>query len=225
MDVDFTTLGISGHGGEPVPNQFLRQKSATSTLAVLLPGQGYTARMPLFYYSVQIALERGWDVLSVDYGYSPLEYDGNLEVRRQRFEARTRELHADVDAALASGLKERDYERLVLIGKSLGTRAMEHLLSSGIDHDVWNVWLTPLINEPEVRVQVERYPGRTFVAIGTEDFAYDGDYLDRLRASGTVDVVVIEGADHSMDIPGDIAGSIRAVGEVMSRLDAFLPRL
>jgi hypothetical protein len=112
---------------------------------------------------------------------------------------------------------------VVLIGKSLGTRAMAHLLARGIDREIWNVWLTPLINAREVRNAIEAHPGRTFLAIGTEDFAYDKAYLDQLHDSGAADVVTIAGADHSIDIPGDIAASVRAVADVIARLDAFLP--
>lgn len=223
MDVEIISLEIAGHGGEPVPNQFLRQHGDTATLAVLLPGQGYTARMPLFYYAEQIALDRGWDALSVDYSYPPLEHHDDLEVRQHRLVERKRELEADVEAAFAAGLDQRDYRRVVLIGKSLGTRAMTSLLARGIDHETWNVWLTPLINIPEVRKAIEAYPGRSFVAIGTADFAYDAAYLDQLHASGTAEVITVAGSDHSMDIEGAIVGSIRALGEVMSRLDAFLP--
>lgn len=217
MNVDLGELAISGYDDQPVPNQFLRQGDETATLAVLLPGHGYTAAMPLFYYSEWIALDRGWDVLRVDYDYRVFWADASTDERKQR-------LNADVDAALSDGLRQRDYDRIVLIGKSMGTRAMAHILSERPNKDVWNVWLTPLLNEPEVKGYIEQRPGQTFVAIGTEDFAYDQKYLEWLVASGNVEVVIIEDADHSMDVSGDILGSIQAMGQVMSKLDKFLPQ-
>lgn len=223
MNVDFTRLAVKGYDGQPVPNQFLRQRGETATLAVLLPGQGYTADMPLFYYAEWIALERGWDVLRVDYSYPALAYDANVDIRRSHLEERKQQLFADVDAAFEAGSEQRPYETVVLIGKSLGTRAMAHLLSRDVAQARWSVWLTPLINEPDVREPIERYPGRSFVAMGTEDFAYDQSYLEWLRSSSGVDVVVVAGADHSMDVSGDIEGSIDAMGRLMSRLDRFLP--
>lgn len=224
MNVAFTRLTINGYGDQPVPNQFLRQRDETTTLAVLLPGQGYTADMPLFYYSEWIALEQGWDLLRVDYDYPALAYDASLDVRNQRLGERKQQLHTDVDAAFGAGLKQRSYETVVLIGKSLGTRAMAYLLSQQITQNVWNIWLTPLIHEPEVREKIERYPGRTFVAIGDKDHFYDREYLAELDASNGVDLVIVDGADHSMDISGDIFGSITEMGRLMSRLDAFLPK-
>ena len=100
MDIEFSSLTIHGYSGKPVPNLFARQRGDASTLAVLLPGQGYTARMPLFYYAEQIALERGWDVLSVDYAYPPLAYDGDPAVRARRLDARKR-YRADDEVARA----------------------------------------------------------------------------------------------------------------------------
>jgi dienelactone hydrolase len=216
MNVEFTNLAIQGFEDQPVPNQFVRQRDETATLTVLLPGLGYTCDMPLFYYAEWIALERGWDVLRVDYDYHGFWSDASTDERKLR-------LKIDVDAALIDGLRQRDYGRVVLVGKSLGTRAMVHLLDQEPKVDVWNVWLTPLINDPEVREQIERNSGNAFVAIGTEDSAYDHAYLQWLTDSRKVDVVVVGGADHSMDISGDIFGSIAAMGRLVSRLDGFLP--
>ena len=65
-----TTLTIQGYRDEPVPNRFLRPDGAIDQLAVLLPGFGYTLDMPLFYYAQNLLLERGWDVLRVEYAYN-----------------------------------------------------------------------------------------------------------------------------------------------------------
>ena len=65
-----TTLTIQGYRDEAVPNRFLRPQGAINHLAVLLPGFGYTLDMPLFYYAQNLLLERGWDVLRVEYAYN-----------------------------------------------------------------------------------------------------------------------------------------------------------
>ena len=66
------TLAIRGFGDLPVPNRLLRPEGAIDCLAVLLPGFGYTLDMPLFYYAESLLLERGWDVLRVEYAYNRL---------------------------------------------------------------------------------------------------------------------------------------------------------
>src|SRR5215210_1072785 len=64
-----TTLDIRGHRGDAVPNTFFAQDSETHHLAVVFPGLGYTAHMPVLYYPRRLLLERGADVLLVEYDY------------------------------------------------------------------------------------------------------------------------------------------------------------
>ena len=81
-----TTLTIQGYRGEAVPNRFLRPEGAIDHLAVLLPGFGYTLDMPLFYYAENLLLERGWDVLRVEYAYNKRpEFQTLTEPERDRW--------------------------------------------------------------------------------------------------------------------------------------------
>src|SRR5215204_7426815 len=110
-----TTLTIQGYRGEAVPNQFLRPEGAIDHLSVLLPGFGYTLDMPLFYYAENLLLDRGWDVLRVEYAYNKHpEYQTLSAPERHQW------LLADATAAWRAGLGQRSYGRAVLIGKSLG---------------------------------------------------------------------------------------------------------
>ena len=64
-----TTLDIRGHRGDAVPNTFFAQDSETHHLAFVFPRLGYTAHMmPVLYYP-RLLLERGADVLLVEYDY------------------------------------------------------------------------------------------------------------------------------------------------------------
>jgi predicted alpha/beta-hydrolase family hydrolase len=124
-----------------VPNRFLHTKGASDQLAVLLPGLGYTLDMPLFYYAENLLQERGWHVLRVEYAYNTRpEFQTLPKLERDRW------ILADTTAAWRAGLSQRTYERVVLIGKSLGTLAMGHLLTlADLPPNVGAVWLTPLL--------------------------------------------------------------------------------
>ncbi len=108
MGVEYSTLAVEGFGGEPVPNELVRQQSGSSTLAVLLPGRGYTCDMPLFYYSERLLVDRGWDVLRVQYDYRQMSDSTSLEAQLER-------LTVDSRAVFDAGLAQGEYERLVLI--------------------------------------------------------------------------------------------------------------
>lgn len=213
-----TSLPIIGFQDEPVPNGFLRPEGAIDALAVLLPGFGYTLDMPLFYYAENLLLERGWDVLRVEYAYYRLPEAETAPW--QRLEER---LCADATAAWRAGLEQRPYDRVALIGKSLGTLAMGHLFTqAGRPPVVSAVWLTPMLSVDRLREQIVAFGGPSLFVIGTADEEHDGETLDALVAATNGEAVVVEGADHGMDVPGDAVASVRAVERVVAALGRFI---
>ena len=213
-----TTLTIQGYRDEPVPNRFQRPEGAIDQLAMLLPGYGYTLDMPLFYYAEKLLLERRWDVLRVKYTYNTRpEFQTLPKPERDRW------LLADTTAAWDAGLGQRTYERVVLIGKSLGTRAMGHLLTTADPHpNVGAVWLTPLLGEERLRQQIQQYGGPSLFVIGTADPHFDPAVLEKMQVETIGEAVVVRNADHGMDIPGDPIASVRAVERVVEALGRFL---
>jgi dienelactone hydrolase len=213
------SLRIAGSGGEPVPNAFLRQRGETAHVGVLLPGFAYTAEMPLFYYAERLLLAAGADVLRVDYRYHQRPGARDLPEQEQ-----DRRLLADARAALDAALAQRPYREITLVGKSLGTLAMAHLLAGEPAAErVRAVWLTPLLRVAAVREQIQRLARVSLLAIGTADPHHDPGLLDQVRAAGC-EVVVVEGANHGFDVPGDAAASVRAVEQVVLALGTFLAR-
>ncbi len=214
------SLPIAGYRGEQVPNEFLRQAGRTEHLGALLPGMGYTCDMPLFYYAESLLMDAGADVLRVEYRYSR-----RADFRDLPEPERLNWLLADVSAAYQAGLGQRSYRNVTLIGKSLGTLALGHLLAQ--DFPICRsraVWLTPLLRENGLRDQIRRYAGPSLVAIGTADSHYDRILLDDMRAAPECEMVIVDDADHSLDIPDDTAASVRAVERVIHALRDFLAR-
>jgi hypothetical protein len=58
--------------------------------------------------------------------------------------------------------------------------------------------------------------------IGTADSHYDPGYLEEVVLASGGESIVIEGADHSLEIVGDTVGSIRAVEQVVRVMQRFL---
>jgi predicted alpha/beta-hydrolase family hydrolase len=211
-------LTIQGYRDEPVPNCFQRPEGAIDQLAVLLPGLGYTLDMPLFYYAENLLLEQGWDVLRVEYAYNTRpEFQTVPKSERDQW------LLADTTAAWRAGLSQRRYERVVLIGKSLGTLAMGHLLTmSDPPAGMGAVWLTPLLSNERLRQQISQYGGPSLFVIGTADPHFDPVVLEQMQVATVGEAVVVRNADHGMDIPGDPIASVRAVERVVEALGRFL---
>jgi dienelactone hydrolase len=214
-----TVLPIQGYRDEPVPNRFLRPRGAIDRLAVLLPGYGYTLDMPLFYYAENLLLERGLDVLRVE-----VNYGQNAGFRILPDAEQASWLLADAAAAYQTGLAQGAYRGVALIGKSLGTLAMGPLLTLPNPWDAPRraVWLTPLLSAERLREQIRQFGGPSLFVIGGADPHYDAAILADLQAATHGEAVVIDGADHGMDIPGNPVASAGAMVRVVDALARFL---
>jgi hypothetical protein len=212
----FQTLDITGYQNEPLPNTFLKQEGQADSAALVLPGVGYTAHMPVLYYPSKELLARGADVLWVEYnrrhGFSDMPQSDV-----------TRCAMIDALAAYQALLQQRHYRQLTVIGKSLGTFAMGQLLATTqLSLPVRAVWLTPLLRIAGLRAWIEQAKLPSLFVIGTADPHYDVSLLADLQTKVAGASVVIEGADHSLEIPGDVTRSLQAMERIMQGLQAFL---
>ena len=176
--------------------------------AVLLPGFAYSAEAPLLFYLKLVCIKRGWDVLAIDYRYS--EHDAFLAMRDDEKDDFLRREHRKIGEYLADTL---DCDRLILIGKSLGTSALSTMLTEtairSAAERVGCVLLTPSERRHELFDIVVADDLPTVVAIGDEDQYYDQSSIDRLRETRTVRVLVVENAGHLFeDVDRDTGRSI-----------------
>ena len=213
-------LEIVGYRDAAVPHTFLWQEAETRQLALLLPGIAYTCDNPLLYYPGRLLLDRGADVLRVEYAYNTnATYKALSQAEQGEW------LNADVTAAYQAAAARRPYERITLVGKSLGTLAMSHLLTTeeGLS-GATAVWLTPLLRFEQPRRQIARWGqgGRSLFVIGSADPYYDAAGLSEVEQATSGQSLVIENADHSLEIPGDMARSLEALQRVMLSIESFI---
>lgn len=217
--METTTLPIRGYRDEAVPNHFHRQGDATDHLAFVLPGFGYTCDMPLLYYTVAHLLDRGADVLQVEYAYRD-----RADYRALDADTRHRWLLADVTAAWRAALAQGRYRRFTLIGLSLGTRALPALLATELClRGAQTIWFSPVWREDAVGAHLRRASHPALVVIGTADPAYDEELVAALRAADDCTMLVVPDADHGgLEIPGDVARSVRALEQALHAVQRFI---
>ncbi|MBN1995610.1 MAG: hypothetical protein JW953_23175 [Anaerolineae bacterium] len=209
-------ITITGYRAEPVPHTFFKQERDTNHLALILPGRGYTVDMPLLFYPVNLLLAKGADVLRVEYAYHE-DFSALPPAEQMQW------LLADVGAAYQTGIAQRSYRQITVVGKSLGTLAMGHLLTAQIlPAPVKAIWLTPLVKFDVLHQQIRQFGGTSLFVIGTADPHYDADVLAEIQAATGGQVVAIEGADHGMNIGVEVLPSIRALEKVMQAIEVFL---
>lgn len=214
---EIETLEIPGYRGEAVPNVFFQAPKDTAHLGVLLPGFGYTAQAPALYFSRILLLQHGADVLQVNYNY---QHDPRFNLRDEALFYPW--IEADARAALQAGLARRTYERVTLIGKSLGTLALGCLVEAEELRVDDCIWMTPILSNERLRSQISLCKQRGLVIIGDEDHYYDEKTLEELERVTGNPTLVIPGADHALELPGKAVESVQAVEYIVEALDTFL---
>jgi hypothetical protein len=214
----YENLEISGYQDRPLPNTFLRQKRETDHLALLYPGVGYTAHMPLLYYPSLALTELRADVLRVETVY--IKRSEYIELPAPE---RARWLFDDATAACRGALAQRAYQKLTLVGKSLGTLAMGSLLTAELElPQTEAIWLTPLLWNNTLRSQVQQARPRSLFAVGTADTHYSASYLAELEQATGGTSVVVDGGNHSLEIDGNLTASLEALERLVQAVQSFL---
>ena len=213
----FSSLPIHGYRDRPLSNTFIRQEDETSHLGVVFPGIGYTAAMPVCYYPGLVLRSLGADLLNVEYAYARSGFSNLSE------EEQTAWLQADAAAALKFALNQRCYTRVTLVGKSLGTLAIAALLEGRPDLLVSEcLWLTPVLRSALVRDRIAVGKPRGLLVIGTADSYYRAELIPSLEKGLGRKALVFPGADHSLEIQEDPAGSVRVIEDLVRGVMEFL---
>jgi dienelactone hydrolase len=132
-------------------------------------------------------------------------------------------LLAESSAAIKVAMTQRGYDRVCLLGKSLGSgviaylcRREPHLASARA------AYLTPPLGTPFFDPIVSETQQPSYLAIGTSDRFYNVNALEALQSSKPFQTTTVEGADHHMVIPGDLESSLRILQEVVKDVVGFL---
>jgi hypothetical protein len=106
---------------------------------------------------------------------------------------------------------------VAVIGKSLGSAAAPLVAERGLPA----VWLTPLLIRPDIVSSIRASPGLALLIGSSSDPTWsDGEQ----PGSESVEVLELEGLDHSLQVEGDPLASLDVLRAVTERIGAFLER-
>ena len=177
----------------------IRHEGDPARCAVVLPGIRYFSQAPLLWFAREAAHARGWSVVEVD-ERAPGDQEPFAWIREQ----------AERALEAAGGA-----ETVVVIGKSLGSAAAT--LVSGPA-----VWLTPLLDRPDIVEALGSAAAPTLLVGSPDDPSWgDGTVPD----NEALEVMELEGLDHSLQVSGDPSASLDVLRDVTERVGAFLERL
>lgn len=212
-----SSLQVSGYKGGPVRNKFFQGDNSAERLALVFPGLRYSCDMPLLHYTTELLLAQGFDVLQLWADYTKPDYQSSSPGDQSQH------MLADGQALLEAGNKAGSYKNVLLVGKSIGTLTMTLLITENSDlHKETSIWFTPLFYLPPVTQAVLSSTGSTFVAGSDADLTFDPEAVSQIKSKTNISTHVIKDADHSLEIPGDLLGSLRVLTQLMNSLASFI---
>jgi hypothetical protein len=182
------------------PGEAILHEGDSDRCVVLLPGVRYFSQAPLLWFAREAAQAAGWSVLELS-ERAPADVDPFAWMRER------------AESALAA----TDAERVVVVGKSLGSAAAPLVAERGLPA----VWLTPLLVRPEVVAALGAAEAPALLVGSNADPTWaDGEHPenDRLKK------VELEGLDHSLQVEGDPLASLDVLRDVTELVGAFLAR-
>lgn len=198
---------VNSHWGVELIPTLIKQGS--DTLAVILPGIGYTIDRVTLEYSSELALKLGFDLLKVEYGFQVARKEFNVE---KEFDIIVEETLEIVENAL-----DESYKNIVIIGKSIGT-CVQNLLNDRIKgYNIENVYISPINKTVEMGIKEN-----SLVITGTKDPLLSKESLEKIKDISGADLVTIKDGNHALNIEKDPIKSLRSQTEVIEFIEGFL---
>lgn len=204
---------INSYYGITLESRVIDQNS--NVLAVLLPGMGYTLDRSLMDYSKNLAVEKGYDVLPIEYGFQAV---------RKKID---KDNMKDVEVAINESYEllklslEIRYEKVIFIGKSLGTVVQrmleEKIRKENYDGEIINIYLTPIDKTCELGIKEN-----SLVVCGTKDPMITSENREKLSHMSNINYIEVDGAGHSLAIKNDVMRSIEALKTVIYAEKEFI---
>ena len=206
---------VSGYRGRRIRYTAFSTNKDSNSLAIMFPGIGYTVQGPVFHFATGLYLNKGTDVLQLEYPYEDSFYEQFTD--GQLCEA----VIYDSGALIDQFLKERKYDNFYLVGKSFGTIAMSNELRNTRFNDAKAVWLTPLMKRDDVWAAMYESTGKGLCIIGDQDHHYDENRLKQLDEQLNFITKLYPNVHHGLEYEGDILKSVDILKGIIHEIDRF----
>lgn len=197
--IDVSDVVVKAYEGQNIHNEFYKQSEKNSALVVIFPGGDNSRDKPLMYYARKAAVIAGHDVLCLSYGRKePVK--GLVD----SLEVETNECFEAVRKCLSD-----NYKKIYFISKSLGTGVAGRISKELGYEKINNIFLTPT-NKALSHITNSKCK----VIIGSKDKVFSEENLDIIKKHSNVELFLIEGANHSLELDNDLEGSLKILNQV-----------
>ena len=189
---------IKSYWGVELSPRFIDARS--KKLCIILPGIGYCLDRSYLDYSKQLAKEIGYDVLEIEYGYQINRSEFNIE---KEFSIMVSESLEVIDNAI-----EKEYKEILIIGKSIGT-SVQSFLNKDLSGRFKNI---------------RNIESNSLVITGDKDPLLSIAHRVKIEKREDIESFIIEGANHALDIEGNVMKTVDALKESLEIEKDFILR-
>lgn len=182
-------------------------------LGLVIPGGPFFLSGVLRIPAVALQ-QRGADVRDVP--LSPgFNMSGSLEDNREYFD--------DVGQQMQEVISERDWSQVTFVAKSVGTMILGAIGTKlSVSGSVNALWLTPTFPLDYVRDGAVATGWRSLIVSGSADQWYDPARTTEVVEALGADHLLIDGAEHNLEIAGDVGATLGALEQLASATLSFV---
>ncbi len=186
------------------------ESGTNGEMALVLPGLRYGAERPLLRTVIDGFKARGCGIAQVNFTYTE-----DAAFMAADDATQFAQIASDGGDIVEECLRSKDYRRIWLVGKSLGTLSMAGaLLQGGYRRDrVFGIWLTPSLMGTPLLDQLLGQGHASLVVMGSEDPSNRPELIDPILHAPHLELRIVEGADHGFTHPDGAKASDKAVEE------------
>lgn len=206
-------LEFSSKLGRPSEYTYRHHHDEKPKLAIILPGQAYFKDAPVMWYSALAAYEAGADTLSVEYAFQANRLPLGGDAMGTSLD--------ELKSSLVTFLKGHKYEKIAMISKSIGTNFARLIGDIGDSTVSGHLFLTPLKSTLEFMGSARNME----VIVGEKDPLFGMDEIAAVRSMKSVRITSFPGANHLLEIPGNVMGSLHVLQQVTELCHSFMKRI
>jgi hypothetical protein len=184
-----------------------------SHVGLVIPGGVFFLSAVLRVPAVALQ-QRGVDVRDVPLSEG-FNWSGSLEDNRDYFD--------DVGRQIQEIIDERDWSQVTFVAKSVGTMILGAVGTGlSVPGSVNALWLTPALPLDYVRDGAVATGWRSLIVSGSADPWYDASRTTEVAKALGADHLLVDGADHNLEVAGDVGATVGALGQLASATLSFV---
>jgi hypothetical protein len=182
-------------------------------LGLVVPGGPFFLSAVLRVPAVALQ-QRGADVRDVPLSEG-FNMSGSLEDNRDYFDG--------VGLQIQEMISERDWSQVTFVAKSVGTMILGAVGARlSVPGNVNALWLTPCFPLDYVTDGAIATGWRSLIVSGSADHWYDAARTTKVSGALGADHLLIDGADHNLEIAGDVGATLAALERLATATLSFI---